>query len=178
MGNEMKTVFVCLLLAGSIHQLASAQESPRGELIRLVDALDEPEFYCFDLAGWGKNLELDDPLQTHTCKATGFDDQLFELTGSRIKIAGSDRCIQVAGSSGVTLPGSAVLARPCSESPLQKISLRDNGLLQITGTGYCIGAGAESKPASGPSHLWRTLAVVDCAKTDASLSTWQRVAAR
>ena len=42
-----------------------------GDFVRLVAPLDEPEFYCFDLAGWGKNLRLDDPLQTHTCKARG-----------------------------------------------------------------------------------------------------------
>jgi hypothetical protein len=150
-----------------------AQEKSSGDLIRLVAALDEPEFYCFDLAGWGKNLQLDDPLQTHTCKATAFEDQLFQLVDNRIKVVGHDRCVQVAGSSGGTLPGSAVLVRPCSNNALQELSLNAAGQIMIGTTGYCIGAGTQSKPASGPSHMWRTLTAVDCAAADASLLRWQ-----
>ena len=42
----------------------------------LRDPLDEPEFYCVDVAGFGNNLNLNSPLQAHTCKP-GADDELF-----------------------------------------------------------------------------------------------------
>ena len=42
----------------------------------LRDPLDEPEFYCVDVAGFGSNLNLNSPLQAHTCKP-GADDELF-----------------------------------------------------------------------------------------------------
>lgn len=34
----------------------------------LEDPLDEPEFYCVDVAGFGANLNLNGPLQAHICK--------------------------------------------------------------------------------------------------------------
>lgn len=164
---------ICALAIMAVCSSVFAQDSAKsGGLIRLVDALDEPEFYCIDLAGWGEHLQLDDPLQAHTCKVRNNADQLFELADNRLLVSAYDRCLQVAGSSGVTLPGSAVLARPCSaENPLQNFGF-EAGKILVGDTGYCLGAGEESEEASGPSHLWRTLTVVDCSSSPA-LTSWQ-----
>lgn len=169
----MKTRFSLILavLLGALN--AVAQQEVEGDYIMLVDPLDEPEFYCFDLAGWGDHLQLDDPLQTHTCKTRGGDDQMFAFVGNKIHVSGTDRCLQVAGSSGVTLAGSAVLARTCADNPLQELSLSSSGKIMLGDSGLCIGSGNESREASGPSHVWRTMVVVDCAATEASLLTWQ-----
>ena len=148
-------------------------QAPDGDFIRLIAALDEPEFYCLDLAGWGKNLQLDDPLQTHTCKNRGAQDQMFHFEDGRLKASLYDRCVQAAGSSGVTLAGSAILARPCSDSPLQDFMLGDDGRIRMGDSGYCLAAGENSTEASGPSHLWRTLTVVNCDSARADLTTWQ-----
>ena len=128
---------------------------PQGEFVRLVAGLDEPEeFYCFDLAGWGKKLKLDDPLQTHTCKRTGGADQMFAFNNGRIEVFGYDRCVQAGGSTGATLPGSAVLARECDDSDMQKLSLEKDGTIRVNGSSYCLGAGSASTEASGPeSHV-------------------------
>ena len=141
--------------------------------VRLFAALDEPEFYCIDIAGWGDHLQLDDPLQTHTCKTRDAADQMFRFANDRLEIPGYGRCVQIAGSSGVTLVGSAVIARACSASPLQALSLGDDGRIRIGDTGFCLGAGLDSAEASGPSHMWRTLSVVDCATANKELVTWQ-----
>jgi len=153
--------------------LQAQDETPGGDFVRLVDALDEPEFYCLDLAGWGARLQLDDPLQTHTCKNRGAEDQKFHFEDGHLKVSLYDRCVQVAGSSGKTLAGSAVLARPCSDNPLQALSLDDDGHIRIGDSAYCLGAGVVSTEASGPSHMWRTLAVVNCDSSAATLATWQ-----
>jgi len=150
--------------------IASAED---GDFVRLVAALDEPEFYCLDLAGWGRNLQLDDPLQTHTCKNRNPQDQMFHFDGGRLKVSLYDRCVQVGGSSGLTLAGSAVLARPCSDNPLQKLSLDEDGRIRVAETNYCLAAGADSAEASGPSHMWRTLTVTDCDAQSVELVTWQ-----
>ena len=170
---KIKTVFVLTSMLLSFS--ASAQDSmSKGDFVMLVDPLDEPEFYCFDLAGWGASLQLDDPLQNHTCKGANGADQMFEFSGDRLQVSGTDRCVQVGGSSGKTLPGSAVLARTCSDSqPLQELSLTNTGKIMVGNTGYCIGSGTSTRDASGPSHVWRTLTVVDCDATDSSLTTWQ-----
>jgi 2-hydroxy-6-oxonona-2,4-dienedioate hydrolase len=155
-------------------QLLFAQtKESEGDFIRLLDALDEPEYYCLDLAGWGQHLQLDDPLQTHTCKTRGGEDQMFQFADGKLKVSLYDRCVQVAGSSGVTLAGSAVIARPCSDNSLQKLSLDDSGHLRINNSHFCIGAGTDSTEASGPSHMWRTLAAVHCDTEPAHLLTWQ-----
>ncbi len=158
-----------VMLLGS----ATSADDGDGDFVRLVAALDEPEFYCLDLAGWVRNLLLDDPLQTHTCKGRGGEDQMFHFADGQLKVSLYDRCVQVAGSSGTTLAGSAVLARPCSDNPLQKLTLEDDGRIRVTGTDFCLAAGTDSTEASGPSHMWRTLTVASCSVGDESLLKWQ-----
>ncbi len=154
--------------------LSGAQaEENGGQFIRLVAALDEPEYYCLDLAGWGAHLQLDDPLQTHTCKNRGAEDQKFHFSNGQLKVSLYDRCVQVAGSSGNTLAGSAIIARACSDNPLQRLSLGDDGRIRFGDTGLCLGAGTESDEASGPSHMWRTLSAVACDNAPDDLATWQ-----
>lgn len=144
-----------------------------GDFIRLVAGLDEPEeFYCFDLAGWGKSLQLDDPIQTHTCKRGNAADQMFTFNNGRLEVSGHDRCVHAGGSSGTTLSGSAVLARECSDNNMQKFSLEKNGTIKLADSNFCIGAGPVSEKASGPSHMWRTLTIESC-DGDTSLLQWQ-----
>ena len=167
----MKFMYLVFALGLVLPASLLAQE---GDYIMLVDPLDEPEFYCFDLAGWGQSLQLDDPLQNHTCKLNNAADQMFAFKGNRLEVVGHDRCVQAGGSSGVTLPGSAVLARQCSaDSPMQDFYLSSNGQIVLGDTGYCIGSGAQSKEASGPSHLWRTLTMVECSSAAETLTSWQ-----
>ncbi len=169
----MRIKLLIVLLLASLGQLAFGQSDMEGDYVRLVDPLDEPEFYCFDLAGWGDHLQLEDPLQTHTCKVNGRDDQMFALVSGKIQVTGTDRCLQAAGSSGNSLPGSALLVRSCSDNPLQQFRMEKNGQIRLGSSQYCVGAGDRSTPASGPSHLWRTMQLVDCATADKSLSSWQ-----
>jgi hypothetical protein len=159
-----------LLIAAFVY---AQDDAAKGDFVRLIAPLDESEFYCLDLAGWGDHLQLDDPLQTHTCKAKGGGDQMFFFEDNRLKVAGFDRCVQVAGSSGVTLMGSSVLARPCGDSPLQDLSIDEDGYIRIGKSKYCLGTGTESAKASGPSHMWRTLVAVHCGTTPAEMVTWQ-----
>lgn len=165
--HALKALVIILAASATANSAVSAAEH-----IRLVGALDEPEFYCVDLAGWGEHLKLDDPLQTHTCKRRGAQDQMFSIVSGQIKATHYDRCLQVAGSGRMSLPGSAVIARTCTASPLQSFVFEDSGLLRIKDSEYCIGAGGKSEEASGPSHLWRTLTVVQC-DVDNVLHRWQ-----
>lgn len=153
--------------------LSAQDDAAAGDFVRLVDALDEPEYYCLDLAGWGDHLQLDDPLQTHTCKNRRAADQKFYFAEGRLRVAGFDRCVQIAGSSGVTLAGSAVIARACSDNALQKLSLDNEGHIRVADSGLCLGAGTDSTEASGPSHMWRTLTAVNCDSAPSNMVTWQ-----
>ena len=140
--------------------------------VRLVDPLDEPEFYCLDLMGWGDHLQLDDPVQAHTCKTRNPGDQLFTFKDASVLVGDTGRCLEVA-SSGTPLPGAAILARKCSDSPMQKIRLEENGHITVIDSGLCLVVGDQSTDASGPSHVWRVLAVGACDGAGAERMTWQ-----
>ena len=141
--------------------------------VRLVDPLDEPEFYCLDLSGWGDHLKLEDPLQAHTCKTRGAGDQMFAIKDGKILVGETDRCLQVAVSSGKALAGSAILARTCSDSAMQAFTLEEDGRISVTGSDLCVAAGDESTDASGPSHVWRVLSAERCDSVSDELMTWQ-----
>ncbi|MDA0349915.1 MAG: hypothetical protein O3C43_22380 [Verrucomicrobia bacterium] len=46
-------------------------------MIRLIDPLDEPEFYCVDIPGFRENVQLEAPLMAHTLKRFGSADEMF-----------------------------------------------------------------------------------------------------
>ncbi|KXF83349.1 RICIN domain-containing protein [Enterovibrio coralii] len=119
-------------------------------VIKLVDPLDEEEFYCLDITGHKTSLKLDDPLQAHTCKKAS-DDQLFVLEQSTLKMPAYDRCLTAAGSSNTSLPGSTLLVRECNGGVTQNFSVLESGKVQLEGSDLCIAAGNVSKVASGPS---------------------------
>jgi len=169
----MKSRRFCLVLALAIMPLSAQTLADSLTQVRLVDPLDEPEYYCLDLSGWGENLKLEDPLQAHTCKTRGADDQMFILRDNKILVGDTGRCLQVGVSSGKPLAGVAILARDCVDSPLQLLALEDNGQISVSGSDLCLAAGNESTDASGPSHVWRVLTAQPCDTTSAALSTWQ-----
>jgi len=140
--------------------------------IQLADPLDEPEFYCLDVSGWGEKLKIEDPVQAHTCKGPDGADQDFSFAGDKIVYGSSDRCLEVA-STRTPLPGSALLVRKCSDSPMQKFDFKKNGQIALQGSKLCLVVGAESAEAFGPSHVWRLLTIAGCTDADSSRSTWQ-----
>ena len=162
------------LVAAMFATLLSAQFALGDSMVqvRLVDPLDEPEFYCLDLMGWGDHLQLDDPLQAHTCKVRNPDDQLFTFKDDSILVGDTGRCLEVA-SSGKPLSGAAILARECDDGPMQKISLEENGQIAIGDSGLCLVVGDESTDASGPSHVWRVLTAGACDAASTERMTWQ-----
>lgn len=157
----------------SVLLFSSAAVADSQQYVRLVDPLDEPEFYCLDLSGWGDHLKLEDPLQAHTCKVNDGSDQMFSVEENRITVGDTGRCLQVAVSSGKALAGSAIIARECNDSPMQALKLEDDGRISVAGSGLCVAAGDESTDASGPSHVWRVLSVERCDAVPAERMTWQ-----
>ena len=161
-------------LAGMFAMLLSSQFVFAESMVqvRLVDPLDEPEYYCLDLSGWGDHLKLEDPLQAHTCKTRGADDQLFTVEDGRILVGDTGRCLEVAGSD-TQLAGAAILARSCGDSAMQVFNLRDNGQITVGDAGLCVVVGEQTAEASGPSHVWRIFTIGSCDAAKSELMTWQ-----
>lgn len=133
----------------------------------LADPLDEPEFYCVDVAGFGASIGLDRPLQAHTCKP-GADDEMFAFnqpSDGQLHLVEHDRCIEADGTS--------LYVQPCSESPLQRFAYGDDGTLRVVGGDACLAvAGGSGEPAGGRSHVRRDLLLQPCGAAGTALSTW------
>ena len=136
-------------------------------LVMLADPLDEPEFYCVDVAGFGSSLNVNGPLQAHTCKP-GADDEMFAFdrpAEGQLYLVGHDRCVEADGSS--------LYVRPCSESPLQRFTHGVDGTLSVENGGLCLAAaGGSGEPAGGRSHLRRDLVLRPCSEVQPALSRW------
>ena len=140
--------------------------------MQLVDPLDEPEFYCADVPGFGASLNLAAAMTAHTCKP-GADDELF-LAGAplpgNLLMPAYQLCLEAAASE----PAAGLFLRDCSDSPLQRFALDADGSLQLAGTAYCLTvAPGVGEPTGGPSHLRRELALSDCGAAPAELRSWQ-----
>ncbi len=133
----------------------------------LADPLDEPEFYCVDVAGFGASLGLDRPLQAHTCKP-GADDEMFAFnrpSEGQLYLVEHDRCMEADGTS--------LYVRPCSGSPLQRFAYGDDGTLRSADGDVCLAvAGGDGEPAGGRSHVRRDLLMRPCSEAEPALSQW------
>ncbi len=144
-------------------------------LIQLLDPLDEPEYYCVDVPGFGRSLNLQGALTAHTCKP-GADDEMFlwdaPATG-QISMPAYNLCVEAGGD----VPGSTLHLADCSDAPLQRFRHDDEGrirLAQGTAEGeLCLTVGAEAgEPTGGPSHLRRGLSLEICGHADAARMLW------
>jgi hypothetical protein len=144
-----------------------AVAEPAESLIRLVDPLDEPEFYCVDVVGFRDSLKLDRPLQAHTCKP-GAEDELFsfnELFPGQIYMRAYDLCVE-AGDKLLYL-------EPCAQSPLQRFSHATDGSIQPAGGQLCLAvAGDSGERAGGRSHLRRDLRLSPCGEVEPARLRW------
>lgn len=164
---------------------ASPSQMPVGTgYLMLKNPLDRPgDGYCLDVAGSGRAVRLDLPMNVHNCKGPGqYDDETVTLAGDgRIRFpAYGDACVTVAGVNGRALPGASVLIRPCGErtpffdtSMLQVFSMNEDGQIELQGSDLCLAAGEYSASTHHPEHRWRTLSVQDCSEVSLDLSQWE-----
>ena len=136
-------------------------------LVMLEDPLDEPEFYCVDVVGFGANLNVNSPLQAHTCKPRA-DDEMFAFNRpslGQLYLVDHDRCLEGDGMS--------LYVRSCSESPLQRFAYGEDKRFRLEAEDVCLAvAGGDGQPAGGRSHLRRDLLLAPCTDAEPSLSRW------
>ena len=75
MNNKIISPVALLLVIGVMPRVGLADAG----LLRTNYPLDDARGYCIDIAGFGANIRLEDPLQVHTCKyGASLEDQIFE----------------------------------------------------------------------------------------------------
>lgn len=162
---------------------APAQHWAEGStVLRLLGRLDRPQDgYCVDVLGVGLEARTDLPLFVHNCSSERYPDEAvrFENEGL-IRFPAYDLCVTAMGVNGVSLPGSAVLLRPCGErssfmdaDALQHFTRHPDGRLTLADTDLCLAVGASSTRTYSAQHRWRSLYMDDCATTPRERSRWE-----
>ena len=140
-------------------------------LVQLVDPLDEPEYYCVDVPGFGASLNLGSALTAHTCKP-GADDEMFAVDRpgpGNLYMPAYDLCLEADGTEA---PAQLYL-RVCYDGALQQFAFDSDGALVLSGAGLCMAVSAGAgEPTGGPSHLRRDLVLVDCGAAEPALKQW------
>jgi hypothetical protein len=140
--------------------------------VLLADPLDEPEYYCADVPGHADTIQLDGPMQAHTCKKPQ-DDQLFRSNHPRagqLYLEDHDVCVEAASAAA----GATMATAPCDEAnPLQVWTSDADGVIALSSDpSLCWVVGEKSEVAGGESHLRRDLALQPCDPADTSLKEW------
>ena len=151
--------------------IEGGQAQAEATLVQLADPLDEPEFYCVDVPGFGASLNLQAALMAHTCKP-GADDEIFVVgqpgPGS-LSMPAYELCMEAEGAE----TQAPLRLRDCSESPMQQFDFDAEGALILSGTGLCVAVSSgDGEPTGGPSHVRRDILLLDCAEAAPALSRW------
>ena len=118
--------------AGIAANPTEAQET----LVQLADPLDEPEFYCVDVPGFGASLNLQAALMAHTCKP-GADDEIFVVGQpgpGNLSMPAYKLCMEAEGAE----TQAPLHLQECSDSALQQFDFDADGALILSGTGLCV----------------------------------------
>lgn len=167
---------------GQAGQGGQSADAERVGHLRLVDDLDRPQDgYCLDILGSGAHIRFDMPMSAHNCKPGLYDDEavVWEADG-KIRFPAYNACATVAGINHTVLAGAALMPRGCGErSPflesqhLQHFVHRQDGRIELQGSGLCLTVGAESAATFDASHRWRTLFMQHCEQAPLARSQWR-----
>ncbi len=162
--------------AGTTEKTAQRKDVTSSVMIRLIDPLDEPEFYCLDVPGYGPGVQLDNPLTAHTLKAFGSDDEMWVLNypeAGQIYVQAFKRCIEAEHAKS----GASLYLKEPGDSLLQRFTMTEKGtivLAEHTDLGFAVAPG-NGEQAGGPSHLFRKMGLANLAETPEKLTTWKLV---
>ena len=151
-----------------------AEAPARTGLIQLQDPLDEPRSraLCLDVRGFGASLQLDAPMQLHTCKG-GTVDETFELdrpSPGQIYLIAFDRCL----TAPQTAEGSMLFVETCRDVVEQRFTYSERDQLRpARAPELCVAAATgRSQSASGPQYVRRDLLLQRCDPADGALIRW------
>lgn len=158
---SIRSIFTLLLLAPT---LIFAD----GGYLRTAEPLDEPRGYCLDIAGFGENVNPDEPLRVHTCKY-GEDnvDMLFKWVDNQTGHIVAPEYNLCVGAE-LMQAGSDLYVQDCTETNLQAWDFVPNGNLSLRARpDLCLTVGPERFDAGAeilvfPGYGYRTSTLEFC----------------
>ena len=149
--------------------------------IRLIDKLDEQRGFCIDIRGHKERAKVHRGLQAHTCYSyqgqLGVDQAFDEQSIGRGKfyLPAFDVCMEASGS----VAGSHLKLEACNDTDAQRFEFTANDQIKlISKDELCLAIAANGSKQGGggtPPHLLRSLALVNCEKSEVRYSTWRMV---
>lgn len=158
----------------------SVQLSAEVVEVYLLDRIDGIlNHYCIDTNGPPQGMQLDTPLQTHTCysfQGALTADQAMDtddIADGKIRIMSVDLCAQLDG----TEPGATITLTECADIEEQRFELRENGQFASTlHPELCLTAGPTSwlgGPVDAPNERQaRTLHLQRCGDEALRYQRW------
>ena len=165
-----------VLLTGFLTATLSPVASADPAMLRTVAPLDDARGYCLDISGSGPTLDLNAPLQAHTCKGEmPFDDQIFELAEQQLRASEHDRCLAVDSLD----TGQQLHLRACAGSRQQRWRFADGRLSPASRPELCVSlAAARGEPWGtprlvSPAYRRQALALAACDDAAAARQTFR-----
>ena len=158
----------------------SEQVNDQGEFLRVIAPLDEARGYCLDIPGHMAGVQIESPLQVHTCKHGIWNhDGRFDVVALRngvIRMPHYELCLKAENTS----IGARLLLAECTEAELQTWTLQDSGEIALEAfPQMCVTV--EERPgrnAGGPQYLMKGVGLDTCAKQASDRQRWTTVIPR
>ena len=147
--------------------------------VQLLDSLDEPRRFCFDLVGYKSRARPERGLQAHTCYSyqgsvavdQGFD-RARALQGE-FYLPHFDVCVTAASRQ----PDARLTLAVCNRAGEQKFTLHGSGeITPAADRTLCVtAASGDSREGGGgdPVHLIRALSLQPCARSREPYQRWR-----
>jgi hypothetical protein len=158
----------------------SQQLQGESVFLRVVAPLDEPRGYCLDIPGHLASVQVESPLQAHTCKHGMWNqDGRFDvaaLGNGALLMPHYELCLQAESTS----IGARLLLAECTRAELQTWTLQDSGQIALEASPQkCItieeGPGRD---AGGPQFRMKGVGLDACGEQASERQRWTIVIPR
>ena len=173
MNNKIISPVALLLVIGIMPHVGLADAG----LLRTNYPLDDARGYCIDIAGFGANIRLEDPLQVHTCKyGASLEDQIFEPVSGDGSVYATEYDVCLA--AGALEAGAELYVGACDGSPLQRWELAWGRLSPATRSDLCISLAGDVGEIAGtpalisPVYRRRDVSLENCDDELRPVQTW------
>ena len=158
----------------------SDQVNDEGVFLRVIAPLDEARGYCLDIPGHLSSVQIDSPLQVHTCKHGIWNqDGRFDMAAlgnGVLRMPHYELCLQAENNS----IGAVLLLAECTEAELQTWTLQDSGQIALEAFPQrCITVEeGPGRDAGGPQYRMNGVGLDTCAQQASDRQRWTTVIPR
>ena len=151
-----------------------------GVFLRIVAPLDEARGYCLYIPGHISSVQIESPLQVHTCKHGIWNlDGRFDvaaLENGAIRMPHYELCLQAESAS----IGARLMLQECSAEELQTWTLQDSGEIALEAFPQrCITVEeGPGRDADGPRYLMKGVGLDTCAQRSSDRQRWTKAVPR